>query len=97
MRRRPPPSRHPRRSRRRSGPTADQRGGRHRGVPHVPEITYRQAVAVGIAQEMERDPLVVMIGEDIGAAGGVFKTTEGLIDRFGPSRIRDTPISEQAI
>jgi len=41
--------------------------------------------------------LVVMIGEDIGAAGGVFKTTEGLIDRFGPSRIRDTPISEQAI
>jgi len=63
----------------------------------MPELTYRQAVAVGIAQEMERDPLVVMIGEDIGAAGGVFKTTEGLIDRFGPSRIRDTPISEQAI
>ena len=61
------------------------------------ELTYRQAVAAGIAQEMERDETVVMLGEDIGTAGGVFKTTEGLIDRFGPDRIRDTPISEQAI
>ena len=43
------------------------------------ELTYRQAVARGIAQEMERDPSVVMLGEDIGAAGGVFKTTEGLL------------------
>jgi pyruvate/2-oxoglutarate/acetoin dehydrogenase E1 component len=61
------------------------------------EVTYRQAVARGIAQEMERDQNVVMLGEDIGAAGGVFKTTEGLLDRFGPERVRDTPISEQAI
>ena len=61
------------------------------------ELTYRQAVARGIAQEMERDPSVVMLGEDIAAAGGVFKTTEGLLDRFGPDRVRDTPISEQAI
>jgi len=61
------------------------------------ELTYRGAVAAGIAQEMERDPLVVFIGEDIGAAGGVFKTTEGLLDKFGPERVRDTPISEQAI
>ncbi|MDP8905739.1 MAG: alpha-ketoacid dehydrogenase subunit beta [Chloroflexota bacterium] len=61
------------------------------------ELTYRQAVAAGIAQEMERDPMVVFIGEDIGAAGGVFKTTEGLLDKFGPQRVRDTPISEQAI
>ena len=61
------------------------------------ELTYRAAVAEGIAREMERDPLVVMIGEDIGAAGGVFKLTEGLFDRFGPDRVRDTPISEQAI
>ncbi|HEV7809454.1 MAG TPA: alpha-ketoacid dehydrogenase subunit beta [Candidatus Limnocylindrales bacterium] len=60
-------------------------------------MTYRAAVAAGIAQEMERDPSVVLIGEDIGAAGGVFKLTEGLFDRFGPERIRDTPISEQAI
>ena len=61
------------------------------------ELTYRQAIAAGIAQEMERDETVVMLGEDIGAAGGVFKLTEGLIDRFGPDRVRDTPISEQAI
>jgi len=61
------------------------------------ELTYRQAVAAGIAQEMERDPSVVLIGEDVGAAGGVFKLTEGLFDRFGPERVRDTPISEQAI
>jgi len=61
------------------------------------ETTYRQAVARGIAQEMERDDSVVLIGEDVGAAGGVFKLTEGLIDQFGPDRVRDTPISEQAI
>ena len=61
------------------------------------ELTYRGAIAAGIAQEMERDTSVVMLGEDIGAAGGVFKLTEGLLDRFGPERIRDTPISEQAI
>ena len=61
------------------------------------ELTYRQAVARGIAQEMERDASVVMLGEDIGAAGGVFKTTEGLLAKFGPERVRDTPISEQAI
>ena len=61
------------------------------------ELTYREAVARAIAQEMERDPTVYFIGEDIAAAGGVFKTTEGLFDRFGPERVRDTPISEQAI
>jgi pyruvate dehydrogenase E1 component beta subunit len=61
------------------------------------ELTYRQAVARGIAQEMERDPTVFFIGEDVAAAGGVFKTTEGLQERFGPERVRDTPISEEAI
>ena len=61
------------------------------------ELTYRDAVAAGIAQEMERDERVVFLGEDIGAAGGVFKTTVGLLERFGPKRVRDTPISEQAI
>jgi pyruvate/2-oxoglutarate/acetoin dehydrogenase E1 component len=63
----------------------------------VAELTYRDAVAYGIAQEMRRDPALVMLGEDIAAAGGVFKTTVGLLDEFGPDRIRDTPISEQAI
>jgi pyruvate dehydrogenase E1 component beta subunit len=61
------------------------------------ELTYRNAIARGIAQEMARDERVVFIGEDIGAAGGVFKTTVGLFEQFGPDRVRDTPISEQAI
>jgi len=61
------------------------------------QLTYRDAVAAGIAQEMRRDTSVVMIGEDIAAAGGVFKTTVGLLDEFGDKRVRDTPISEQAI
>jgi pyruvate dehydrogenase E1 component beta subunit len=64
----------------------------------VADVTsYREAVADGLAREMRRDPLVVCLGEDIGAAGGVFKTTEGLFGEFGPDRVRDTPISEQAI
>lgn len=61
------------------------------------QLTYRQAVAAALAQEMERDSSVMLLGEDVGAAGGVFKATEGLFARFGPSRIWDTPISEQAI
>jgi pyruvate dehydrogenase E1 component beta subunit len=61
------------------------------------ELTYRDAVARGIAQEMARDPDVVFLGEDVAAAGGVFKTTVGLLEQFGPQRVRDTPISEQAI
>ncbi|MDA1325879.1 MAG: alpha-ketoacid dehydrogenase subunit beta [Proteobacteria bacterium] len=61
------------------------------------ELTYREAVAAGIAQEMARDDRVVFLGEDIAAAGGVFKATVGLLDQFGPLRVRDTPISEQAI
>ncbi|MFD8305470.1 alpha-ketoacid dehydrogenase subunit beta [Streptomyces sp. NPDC059690] len=60
-------------------------------------ITYREAVAEGIAREMRRDPAVVCLGEDIGEAGGVFKTTVGLLKEFGPERVWDTPISEQAI
>jgi pyruvate dehydrogenase E1 component beta subunit len=60
-------------------------------------ITYREAVSEGIAREMRRDSSVVCLGEDIGAAGGVFKTTAGLFEEFGPKRVWDTPISEQAI
>jgi pyruvate dehydrogenase E1 component beta subunit len=61
------------------------------------ELTYREAVAAAIAQEMRRDENVVFLGEDVADAGGVFKTTVGLLDEFGPLRVRDTPISEQAI
>src|SRR5947199_4249412 len=61
------------------------------------ELTYRDAVARGIAQEMTRDPDVIFFGEDVAKAGGVFKTTVGLYEQFGPKRVRDCPISEQAI
>ena len=61
------------------------------------ELAYRDAVAEAIAQEMERDESVVFLGEDIAEAGGVFKTTVGLLDKFGPTRVRNTPIAEQAI
>ena len=61
------------------------------------QLSYREAVARGVRQEMRRDERLVMLGEDIAAAGGVFKTTGGLLEEFGPDRIRDTPISEQAI
>jgi acetoin:2,6-dichlorophenolindophenol oxidoreductase subunit beta len=61
------------------------------------DVTYRESVAEGIAREMRRDPSVVCLGEDIGKAEGVFKTTVGLYEEFGPKRVWDTPISEQAI
>ena len=61
------------------------------------ELTYRDAVARGIAQEMARDPDVIFFGEDVAKPGGVFKATVGLYEQFGPRRVRDTPISEQAI
>ena len=60
-------------------------------------ISYREAVAEGLARELRRDGSVVCLGEDIGAAGGVFKTTAGLFEEFGPGRVWDTPICEQAI
>ena len=63
-------------------------GGRRLGMA---ELTYRDAVAAGIAQEMARDENVVFLGEDVAAAGGVFKATVGLLEKFGPKRVRDTP------
>lgn len=60
-------------------------------------LTYRDAVVRGLRQEMRRDERVVLIGEDVAKAGGVFKTTAGLFEEFGPIRVRDTPISEEAI
>jgi acetoin:2,6-dichlorophenolindophenol oxidoreductase subunit beta len=60
------------------------------------ELSFRNAVAAALAQEMARDERVVLLGEDV-ACGGVFKTTLGLRERFGPDRVWDTPISEQAI
>ncbi|HLT25350.1 MAG TPA: alpha-ketoacid dehydrogenase subunit beta [Zeimonas sp.] len=59
-------------------------------------LTMAQAISEAIAQEMERDPTVFIMGEDIGRYGGIFGATGGLLDRFGPERIMDTPISETA-
>src|SRR5690606_31872899 len=59
-------------------------------------LTMAQAISEAIAQEMERDPTVFVMGEDIGLYGGIFGATGGLLDRFGPERIMDTPISETA-
>jgi len=60
-------------------------------------ITYLEAIRQALADEMARDERVFVLGEDIGAYGGAFKATEGLLDRFGEARVIDTPISEQAI
>ncbi len=60
------------------------------------QLTTAKAIAEAIAQEMERDERVFVMGEDIGAYGGIFGVTEGLLDRFGPERVMDTPISETA-
>ena len=61
------------------------------------ETTYLEAIRQGLFEEMERDPDVFCLGEDIGRYGGAFKVTEGLLDRFGEGRVIDTPISEAAI
>jgi acetoin:2,6-dichlorophenolindophenol oxidoreductase subunit beta len=61
------------------------------------EITYKEAIRLAMADALAADDRVFMIGEDIAAAGGAFKTTEGLMERFGAERVLDTPISEQAI
>jgi pyruvate/2-oxoglutarate/acetoin dehydrogenase E1 component len=63
----------------------------------MPVLTYLEAIRQGISEEMERDPAVFCLGEDIGIYGGAFKITEGFIDRFGPERVIDTPIAESAI
>jgi pyruvate/2-oxoglutarate/acetoin dehydrogenase E1 component len=63
----------------------------------VSELEFRTAIRDALAEELERDPAVVFFGEDVAAAGGVFKATPGLQERFGPERVFDTPISELAL
>src|SRR6201997_2756604 len=63
----------------------------------MPQLHYLDASRQGSWEEMERDPAVFCIGEDIGIYGGAFKVTDGFIDRFGPERVIDTPIAESAI
>lgn len=63
----------------------------------MPVVTYLEAIRQGIWEEMERDPSVFVIGEDVGVYGGAFKVTEGMIDHFGEERVIDTPISETGL
>ena len=58
------------------------------------ELTYTQALREALTEEMTRDPNILLLGEDIGLYGGVFKVTEGLLAKFGPELVRETPISE---
>jgi acetoin:2,6-dichlorophenolindophenol oxidoreductase subunit beta len=57
-------------------------------------VTYRDAIRLALQDAMHRDERVVLLGEDVAAAGGVFKVTDGLLEQFGPERVTDTPISE---
>ena len=61
------------------------------------QVTYLEAIRLALREEMERDPTVVLLGEDIGVYGGAFQVTQGLLERFGWERVIDTPISETAI
>jgi pyruvate/2-oxoglutarate/acetoin dehydrogenase E1 component len=63
----------------------------------MPETTYLEAIRQAMSEEMDRDPAVVLLGEDVGIYGGAFKASEGLLARFGWERVIDTPISESAI
>jgi acetoin:2,6-dichlorophenolindophenol oxidoreductase subunit beta len=63
----------------------------------VSTLEFRVAIRDALAEELERDPSVVFFGEDVAAAGGVFKATPELYERFGPKRVFDTPISELAL
>jgi pyruvate/2-oxoglutarate/acetoin dehydrogenase E1 component len=63
----------------------------------VSALEFRTAIRDALAEEIERDPAVVLFGEDVAAAGGVFKATPGLHERFGDERVFDTPISELAL
>ena len=58
------------------------------------EILYRDALKFGINESLNSDPNVFIMGEDIGAYGGAYAVTDGLLDKYGPERVRDTPISE---
>lgn len=63
----------------------------------MPDMTYREALHQAIDEEMQRDPAVFLMGEDIAQFGGAYKVTQGFYEKFGPKRVRDTPISEEAI
>jgi 2-oxoisovalerate dehydrogenase E1 component beta subunit len=63
----------------------------------MPAVTYLEAIRLAMLEEMERDPRVFVIGEDVGTYGGAFRVTAGFLERFGEARVIDTPVSETAI
>jgi len=63
----------------------------------LPEVTFVESLRMTLREEMQRDPSLMLIGEDIGRYGGIFGVTKGLLEEFGPYRVRSTPISESAI
>ena len=63
----------------------------------MPQLNMVQAINLALREEMARDDRVVVLGEDVGRDGGVFRVTEGLFDQFGPERVIDTPLAESAI
>src|SRR5262249_35591375 len=84
----------PRSSSRRTAPT---RSPKTRSRTSMPEITYREAVRDALAAARRKDADVFIMGEDIAEMGGSMGVTQGLLDEFGPERVRNTPISEMAI
>ena len=60
-------------------------------------MMYREAISAALAEEMRRDEKVFVMGEDVAIVGGVYKATKGLLEEFGPQRVRNTPLSELAI
>src|SRR5579862_4754735 len=81
-------------SRRRRHMSTHYESGSGNALQDVVELSYREAINAALADELEDDPKVLLIGEDVATAGGVFKTNEGLAARFGPERVRNTPICE---
>ena len=63
----------------------------------MPKLNMVQAINLALKEEMQRDKNVVLLGEDVGKDGGVFRITEGLIDEFGAERVIDTPLAESVI
>ena len=63
----------------------------------MPELTLVEAVRAALSRAMEDDPDVLVMGEDVGIDGGVFRATDGLVQRFGSARVRNTPLSELLI
>src|ERR671937_3174162 len=69
----------------------------HSAAPEPRKLTIVEAVREALREEMRRDARVIVLGEDVGRLGGVFRATDGLLDEFGPDRVVDTPMAELSI